>query len=135
MDERFVADLIEDLDHMRQLLERCVRRLRTQVSGDISAPMASPVEPVLRMSESQNDIRAEIDRQRQAIVAQVEQVKAQALSAVASARSGISTPGVGGGMPGFGVSGSGLAGMLGSLDPEKLKELQQKIAEAAENKK
>lgn len=133
MNERFVAELIEDLDHMRQLLDRCVRKLRTVVPnvGDDKTAFTAPAIPV---SVGHNDIRAEIERQRQEIIAQVEQVKAQAMSTIASARSGALASGAGANMPGLGMGMTGLSG-LESLGSEKMKELQQKIAEMAESKK
>jgi hypothetical protein len=134
MDEKFVVELIEDLEHMGQLLDRCVRRLRTWTSGNTGVVTADIAKPSVRMPESQNDLRTEIGRQRNAILAQVEQVKAQAMSAVAAAHSGAGGMGMTAGMPGFGPSMASMAGMPG-VDPEKLKELQQKIAEMAGNKK
>jgi len=112
MEKQFVMELIEDLDHMRQLLERCVKKLRIQVSSGIQTSGANPVSQIIA---EDNGIRSEIERQRQAIMAQVEQAKAQAMAVAATARpTGI------GGMP-------GIPGM-GSMNPEILKELQQKIA-------
>jgi hypothetical protein len=59
-----------------------------------------------------NDIRAEIERQRREIMAQVEQAKGEALRAasIAAARA----PGVPGAMPGLGAEASlGMLGVMG----------------------
>jgi hypothetical protein len=114
MEEQFIMELIEDLDHMRQMLERCVRKLRSRVSGNSDIKSGGTM-PAVRVSDENNGIRSEIDRQRQIIMAQVEQAKAQAMAAATTARStGMS------GMPGI--------PSMGSMIPETLKELQQKIA-------
>jgi hypothetical protein len=136
MEENFVVELLEDLDHMRQLLERCVRKLRTQVSGDVAIPTFSSSQ-VPQMPSAAGDIRAEIERQRQAILAQVEQAKAQAMSAVTAARttgigvpSGMSMPtGLPAGVPGDlpGISGA-------ASSPELFEKLRQHMIEQEKKK-
>lgn len=129
MEESLVVELLEDLDHMRQLLERCVRKLRTQVSGDVTVPTFSSSQTP-QIPSAVGDIRAEIERQRQAILSQVEQVKAQAVSAVTAARTtGMSMPsGLLGGIPG-GIPSGGAP-----LSPELFEKLRQQMVEQ-ENKK
>jgi len=121
MDEQFVTELIEDLEHMRQLLDRCVRRLRSQVPSVVSTASA----PV-RITEPQNDIRAEIERQRREIMSQVEQVKTQALQTAAAARTRSSMPAAG--ASGMGMGLAGIAN-LGSPTPEVLEKLRRQITE------
>jgi len=70
MDDRFLEELTEDLDHMRILLERCVGKLRSR--------MRSGNTPV---NIGHQDIRAEIERQRQLIMAQANQARAQIMQA------------------------------------------------------
>lgn len=115
MDEQFVMELTEDLDHMRQLLERCVRKLRMRMSDNPDI-RANAGKPALPMAVEDNGIRAEIEAQRRAIMAQVEQAKAQAVAAATAAGRPIGMGGMSG-MPG-----------MGSMDPETLKELQRKLA-------
>jgi ElaB/YqjD/DUF883 family membrane-anchored ribosome-binding protein len=124
MDEKFVAELIEDMEHMGRLLERCVRRLRSQVSADaLPAASASMVEAP-RVSGMRDDIRAEIDRQRKAIMAQVDEIKAQAMQAATAAKGGVS----GAPMTGLGAMG----GVGGGLSSEMMEELRRKLAEKTE---
>ncbi len=116
MDKEFALELADDLEHMRQLLERCVRKLRAHAGTPMDAPATV---------ERRNDIRTEIERHRQAVMAQVEGAKAQALQAAAAMRtSGMA--GAGGPVgPGLGVSMPGL-----------VEELHRKLAEQkAENGK
>jgi hypothetical protein len=136
MEESLVVELLEDLDHMRQLLERCVRKLRTQVSGDVAVPTFSSSQTP-QIPSAVGDIRAEIERQRQAILAQVEQAKAQAMSAVTAARttgigvpSGMSMPtGLPAGVPGDlpGISGA-------ASSPELFEKLRQHMIEQEKKK-
>lgn len=127
MDERFVAELIEDMEHMGRLLERCVRRLRSQVSTDMPSPGAGAVVESPRLSGTRDDIRVEIEKQRRAIMAQVDQVKAQALQAASAAKGGASGLGAMAGLAGM----PGLPG-LDAFGAEALEELRRKLAEKTE---
>jgi hypothetical protein len=89
MDEQFMLELIDDLDHMRLLLERCANKLRAQTHGGAAASMPSAAG-----RSGMPDIRAAIDRKRQEIMAQVEQAKAQALQAAQA-----HMPAIGAGLP------------------------------------
>jgi len=117
MEKLFVVELIEDLEHMGQLLDRCVRRLRLLETG-AEAPTAKAVPPAVGV---QNDIRAEIDRQRKAIMAQVDEIKAQAMQAATAAKGSVS----GAPMTGLGAMG----GVGGGLSSEMMEELRRKLAE------
>lgn len=124
MDEQFVVELIEDLEHMRQTLDRCVRRLRTQLSGEpVVATPTAQTRPETRVG---SDIRAEIERQRCEIMSRVEQVKAQALQAASAARSGMPAMGAGAGM-------AEMAG-VGPSTPEALEALRRQITKMAHTK-
>ncbi len=70
MDDRFLEELTEDLDHMRMLLERCVGKLRARICGG-NAPV----------NVGRQDIRAEIERQRQLIMDKANQARAQIMQA------------------------------------------------------
>jgi hypothetical protein len=117
MDKRLLNEMVEDLEQIKRLVERHLRALRA-MGADQSDAFADSE------STHKNDIKAEIERQRQTIMAQVEQAKAQAMSAAQAARPTGMGSMLGMGMP----SGAGMSG-VGSLDFEKLKELQQKVAE------
>lgn len=121
MDERVLAEVIEDLDHMRQLLDRCVRRLRGTVVPDIAAANTAPAPAI---SAHGSEIRAAIERQRQEIMAKVEQAKAQALASANAARTTGTVPGAG--MPNLDM-------VLRAMDPGKLDELQKLLAETAKD--
>lgn len=121
MDERVLAEVIEDLDHMRQLLDRCVRRLRGTVIPDVAVANTAPAPAV---SAHSGEIRAAIERQRQEIMAKVEQAKAQALASANAARTNGTMPGAG--MPGIDAA-------LRAMDPGKLEELQRLLAEATKD--
>jgi len=132
MDRQLLEDMIEDLEQAKRLIER---RLRALYAMGVSVGITSDA-PVGRGSIDRNDLKIEIERQRQAIMAQVEQVKAQAMATVNASHSGNSMfGGMSGGMFGQGMPHFG-EGMPepGSFDPEKLKELRQKIAESGGKK-
>lgn len=108
MNEEFATELIEDLEHMRQLLERCIRKLRAHAPGISARGPAVPAVAPAAVGHG-GDVRAEIERQRQAIMAQVEQAKAKAMQTAAAAKANTAAAG----SPGI------LAG-LGNPNPEML---------------
>lgn len=130
MDEQFVKELIEDLDHVsqmldhaRQLFDRCVGKLRSQVSG--GAAPSSDSKFATQTNATSVNIRAEIEKQRQVIMAQVEQVRAQAMKAAQAAQTPVPSANP---MPGLGLGNLPMGGA--GMPPAMLEELRQRLAEA-----
>lgn len=98
MNDTFISDLIEDLDHMKQLLERCIRKLQEQTTQPVSN----------KTVEMPSNIKTHIDQKRKAIMEQVGQLRAQALQTANKARTDSTLP-------------AGIPGMPGTIDVESLR--------------
>lgn len=115
MDKQFLEDMIEDLEQAKRLIERRLRVLRAMAGG--TAPSENPSQAMSLKS----DLKAEIERQRLEIMAQVSQIKTQATQVANTARASIA----GAGLPMAGMADFG----QGSAGP--MEELRRKVAAKA----
>lgn len=76
MNDTFISDLIEDLDHMRQLLERCIKKLQSQVK--INPNFKNNTESDLQ----NNSVKSQIEQHKKSIMEQVTQIREKAIQSI-----------------------------------------------------
>jgi hypothetical protein len=76
MNNQLLEDMIEDLEQVKRLIER---RLRVLYAMSASGPVENVpvISELINRSDIGNSIKAEIDKRRQEIMLQVEQIRTQ----------------------------------------------------------
>jgi hypothetical protein len=132
MNKQLLEDMIEDLEQAKRLIERRLRALYAMNTGvHVDNANVPVISELTDKSNIGNSIKAEIDKRRQEIMSQIEQIRTQATEQVGTLKN--STPMTNG--------SSGLANMPNMLSgfrngvPLNLKVLEEpyRIKQSDEN--